>query len=147
MKIGLDIDGTISENVEFFATLSQSDRFEVHIITGRDPADKIETLEELTSLGINFHTIHYADGWEDKGRICKELGLEVIFDDQDEYITHIPCSTLVFKPRNGGNWNAAKMDWLTKPANACEKKTSGITSEWLTKVAKRNAEEENKRSQ
>lgn len=121
MKIGLDIDGTICENAEFFSALSQSDKFEVHIITGRDPSDKIETLDELTNLGIKFHTIHYADNWEDKGRICKELGLSVMFDDQDEYIKHISLDTLVMKPRNGGNWNDAKMSWYTKPADNCHK--------------------------
>lgn len=121
IKIGLDIDGTILENPQFFAALSHSDNIETHIITGRDIKEHLETLVELARYGIKYERLHYADDWADKGRLCKELGIQIMFDDQDEYITHISCDTLVMKPRNGGNWNGATNKWYTKPANDCGK--------------------------
>ena len=121
IKIGLDIDGTITEHPEFFAALSQSEKFEVHVITGRGAEDIKDTTAELTALGIRWDKIHHADNWEDKGRVCKELGIEVMFDDQDEYISRISCDTLVLKPRNGGNWNSARMGWVGKVFDASQK--------------------------
>lgn len=120
IRIGLDIDGTITENPKFFAALTQSENFEVHIITGRDITDHLETLVELARSGIRSDGLHYAENWEDKARLCKELGIQIMFDDQDEYITHISPDTLVFKPRNGGNWSSEKKEWLTKPPNNCD---------------------------
>lgn len=119
ITIGLDIDGTILENPSFFSMLSNLEDFYVYIITGRDSADHQETIAELKSFGIKFISVHYAKNWEDKGRLCKDLGIRVMFDDQDEYIAHIPEDILVMKPRNGGNWNYDKKDWMTKPPNNC----------------------------
>ncbi len=124
MKVGLDIDGTILENPEFFAALSQSETLEIAIITGRDIIDHDETVKELDELGIKYDDIHYAEDWEDKGRLCKELGIQIMFDDQDEYIEHISPDILVMKPRNGGNWDFNKKSWYTKPPNSCDKKTN-----------------------
>jgi hypothetical protein len=119
MKIGLDIDGTISENSAFFATLAKSPDFEIYIITGRDQSDHKETLDELRRYDIQHKGVYYADNWEDKGRLCKDLGVKIMFDDQDEYIHHIPLDILVMKPRNGGNWNEKKDTWLVKPISTC----------------------------
>jgi uncharacterized HAD superfamily protein len=115
MKIGLDIDGTITDKPEFFALLTQNPNFEVHIITGRDKDWNLATIADLAKWGIRYDQIHYADNWLDKGRICAEQGLEIMFDDMDEYIKHIPEPTTVFKIRNGGNWSPKKVEnsgWL-----------------------------------
>lgn len=123
-KVGLDIDGTILENAKFFSELSQSESFEIFIITGRDFTDHADTLKELKDLDIRYDSVHYAEDWEDKGRLCGELGIQILFEDQDEYISHIPLETLVMKPRNGGNWNSGKKDWYTKKPSSCGNNTA-----------------------
>lgn len=123
MKIGLDIDGTITEYSGFFADLARVNDFQIYVITGRDPLDHQETLAELQRYDIRHNGVYYAENWEDKARLCQDLGIRIMFDDQDEYIEHMPPDILVMKPRNGGNWNFDKKTWLTKPANDCTDKS------------------------
>jgi uncharacterized HAD superfamily protein len=113
IKIGLDMDGTITEFPDFFAALTRSDQFEVHIITGRGPEHEEITKLELEKFGIRFDKLHLVDAtWAEKGKICKDLGIQIMFDDMDEFIKHISPDTMVFKVRNDGNWNGAHNDWI-----------------------------------
>lgn len=112
MKIGLDIDGTITDYPKFFSILSKTEQFEVHIITGRGEEDRQSTIEELAAYNIRYDYIHFVDvDWKNKGEICKKYGIDMMFDDMDEYINNIPMSTTVFKVRNEGNWNDKSNRW------------------------------------
>jgi uncharacterized HAD superfamily protein len=111
MKVGVDIDGTITDYPEFFSTLIRSDIFEIHIITGRDPSWHEETISDLDKFGISkFEKIHYANDWSDKGKICVDNNIKVLFEDMDEFIASIPDSVAVFKIRNNGNFKRGM--WL-----------------------------------
>ncbi len=115
MIIGLDIDGTITDCAKFFKHLSEQFGPEnVYIITGRDPEDLEYTKAELDGHGIVYNKILHARDWHDKGRFCSMHEIDVLFEDQDEYIEHIPPTTMVFKPRNGGNYDFRGGFWLTK---------------------------------
>ncbi len=112
LKIGLDIDGTITDYPAFFAIISKIDQFEIHIITGRGEDDRQSTIEELAQYGVRYDYLHFVDvNWHGKGQICKDYNIDFMFDDMDEYINNIPVSTAVFKVRNEGNWNTLSNKW------------------------------------
>ena len=117
MIIGIDLDGTITEGRKFFETLTYANRTyggETHILTARGEEDRELTIEELKNLQIRYDHLHMVEpgDWAAKGRICEEFGIQILFEDMDEFIHHIPESTLVMKVRNAGNW--ANGMWLTK---------------------------------
>lgn len=113
IKVGLDLDGTITDFPDFFAALSHSDKFEVHVITGRAEEHRDETIAELRGYGIKYLQIHFVDAvWDKKGEICEKLGIQIMFDDMDEFINHINDSTMVFKVRNPGNWDSDNKNWI-----------------------------------
>lgn len=113
IKIGLDMDGTITDFPDFFAALSKSDQFEIHVITGRGPEHEAVTIQELEKFGVRFDKLHLVDAtWKMKGEICKNLGIQIMFDDMDEFIKHISPDTMVFKVRNDGNWNETHSSWI-----------------------------------
>jgi hypothetical protein len=112
IKVALDVDGTIDLHDGFFAALSRVPVFEVHIVTGRGPEDRELTLKELAAWGVAHAGLHFADRWEDKARLCKELGISIFFEDQDEYIRWVPEGILVFKGRSGGNFDFDAGCWV-----------------------------------
>jgi hypothetical protein len=103
MLIALDIDDTITRHPAFFAFLSQSLIAAGHgvaIVTFR--TDRESTSAELDAWGIAYtHLITASldpdsedgtDPW--KARICKELGVDVLFDDSPEVLRHVSPSIL-----------------------------------------------------
>jgi len=112
VAIGIDIDGTIDECPEFFSKLSNAFADATYILTGRDPEDVADTAKDLSEFGISFDTIHHAENWEDKAKICQKHKIRIMFEDQDEYIEHIPEDVLVLKVRNGGNYDFKNGKWL-----------------------------------
>jgi len=106
--LGLDIDGTIDENPQFFSHLSQSYPGRVVIITYRK--DKQKAINDVTKHGIYFDQIVLVNSLSDKARVIKEEGVKIYFDDQDECIINIPSDVTVLKVRNGGNFVDGK--WL-----------------------------------
>lgn len=96
MKIGLDLDGTITDAPEFFSLLTNlfTPQHEVHIITYRDD-NKEDVAAELKSYGITFTDIHLPP-WEEKDapawkrKIAKELDLDVMFEDSPEVLDQMP---------------------------------------------------------
>jgi hypothetical protein len=120
MKYGLDIHGVSDTKKKFFSLFSQraiANGHEVHVITGNMRTPQIEA--ELKEYGI--HYTHFfgvadkllADGkvafWKDKdnpffdekdwnkvkGEYCAEQGINLHFDDSDEYRKHF--TTLYLK--------------------------------------------------
>ena len=119
MRVGLDIDGLLDERPEFFAFLSTALRAGGHfvaILTYRDPAREEQTHRQLAAWGIRYDELHFARSLSDKGRLCRELHIDVYFDDQDECAVGVDESTTVFKIRNGGNFDFATKKWLSTPA-------------------------------
>lgn len=119
MRIGLDIDGLLDERPEFFAFLSVALRASGHfvaILTYRDPEAHEQTENQLAAWGIGFDELHFASSLSDKGRLCRELRIDVYFDDQDECVVSVDEPTTVFKIRNGGNFDFAANKWLSRGA-------------------------------
>jgi hypothetical protein len=100
MKVAIDIDGTISEHPEFFAVLSAALRAAGHqvlVLTYRDPARAEATRAHLAKWRIEFDDLVIAPSLEAKGELCGALGVDLLFDDQDECIAAVPERVLVFK--------------------------------------------------
>jgi hypothetical protein len=116
MRIGLDIDGLLDERPEFFALLSEALRAAGHfvaVLTYRDPTSREKTATQLSGWGIAFDELHFAESLPDKARLCRELKLDIYFDDQDECVAGIDEVTTVFKIRNGGNFDFVAKKWLS----------------------------------
>jgi hypothetical protein len=116
MRIGLDLDGLLDERPAFFAFLTAALRSGGHfvaVLTYRDPDSRPRTEAALVGWGILFDELHFARSLSDKGRLCRELGIDVFFDDQDECIQDVSEGTTVFKVRNGGNFDFEERKWLS----------------------------------
>lgn len=116
MRIGLDVDGLLDERPDFFAFLSAALRAGGHfvaVLTYRDPASRGRTEKQLAAWGVEYDELHFAQSLADKARLCREVGIDVYFDDQDECVVGVDQSTIVFKIRNGGNFDFATKTWLS----------------------------------
>jgi uncharacterized HAD superfamily protein len=116
MNIALDIDGTISEHPEFFATLASGFRSAGHrilILTYRDPAREATTRAELARWGIVFDELVFAESLAAKGALCEQHAVDLFFDDQDECIVTVPERVIVCKLRNGGNFDYERQQWVS----------------------------------
>lgn len=109
-SIGLDLDGTIDESLNFFQWLSQSWRGMVYIITYRSNRSKAE--EDLYKYGIRYDQLILVSSFKQKAAIIQREGIEIYFDDQDEMTADIPENVTVFKIRNGGNFDFVDRTWL-----------------------------------
>src|SRR5258707_15789861 len=86
MRIGLDLDGLLDERPDFFSFLTAALRAGGHfvaVLTYRDPESRARTEAQLAGWGITFDELHFARSLSDKGRLCRELDIDVYFDDQD----------------------------------------------------------------
>jgi hypothetical protein len=116
MRIGLDLDGLLDEHPAFFRFLTGALRAAGHyvgILTYRDPESRTRTEASLASWGIVYDEIHFARSLQDKGRLCRELAIDIYFDDQDECLVGVDERTVVFKIRNGGNFDFKQRKWLS----------------------------------
>jgi hypothetical protein len=116
MRVGLDIDGLLDERPDFFALLSAALRAAGHfvaILTFRDPDTRSRTEGQLAGWGISYDELHFARSLSDKGRLCRELNIDVYFDDQDECVVGVSEKTTVLKIRNGGNFDFAAGKWVS----------------------------------
>lgn len=116
MRIGLDFDGLLDEQPGFFQFLTLQLRAAGHfvaVLTYRDPATRDHTEGQLDSLGIHYDQLHFAQSLADKGRLCRELEIDIYFDDQDECLVDVGEQTTVFKIRNGGNFDFDDQKWLS----------------------------------
>ena len=89
MRVGLDLDGLLDERPAFFALLAAALRAGGHfvtVLTYRDPDSRQRTESQLAGWEIRYDELHFARSLPDKGRLCRELDLDVYFDDQDECI-------------------------------------------------------------
>jgi hypothetical protein len=116
MRIGLDLDGLLDERPDFFAFLTTALRAGGHfvaVLTYRDPDSQPRTEAQLAGWGIAYDELHFARSLSDKARLCRELAIDVYFDDQDECLRDVGERTTVFKVRNGGNFDYNERRWLS----------------------------------
>src|SRR5262249_35689514 len=116
MRIGLDLDGLLDEQPAFFAFLTAALRAGGHfvaVLTYRDAEARQRTEATLAGWGVAYDELHFARSLDDKGRLCRELDLDVYFDDQDECLVGVDERTTVFKIRNGGNFDFGERKWLS----------------------------------
>lgn len=106
--LGLDLDGTIDENPEFFRILSQVWPGAVIIVTCRDNRDA--TVDVLKQFGIHYDDLVLVKRLQDKAAAIAERNIKIYIDDQDECLQDIPDSVTVLKIRNGGNFEDGR--WL-----------------------------------
>lgn len=110
LKVGFDIDGTITEEQDFFAKFSKivkANGGKVFIVSSRtDNAFVLkETKQELKQLGIHFDEIYLLPDFESakancarleldwyqkyifqKINFCKEKNIQIFFEDEDKVI-------------------------------------------------------------
>lgn len=107
MIIALDIEDTITRRPEFFATITKALRNDGHriiIITFRlDRAATTDDLErwaihydELVTCSLDEHLEHDLEAW--KGRVCRERGVDIFFEDNPAVLRHVDPSVACFMP-------------------------------------------------
>lgn len=106
--LGIDIDGTITENPVFFQVLTNNWPGIVVIITYRDNLNSI--IEFLNDNFIKYDKIIISQF--DKSKAITENDIDVYFDDQDEMIKNIDSKVTVLKIRNEGNFDYNNKKWL-----------------------------------
>src|SRR5262249_22820298 len=92
LRIGLDLDGLLDERPDCFAFLAAALRGQGHfvaVLTYRDPASRPKAETQLAGWGIQYDELHFARSLRDKGRLCRELAIDVYFDDQDECVQDV----------------------------------------------------------
>ena len=113
LKIGIDLDDTITYCKPFFSMMTNAmqDMVEIYIITNREqtPENEVAIRKELDELGIRYHHLAVTDK---KAEYILREGITVFFDDTDEYFLSLPESVTVFKTREPWNFNFENHVWL-----------------------------------
>ena len=114
MKIAIDLDNTItasSQSEKFFVLLTKmfSPLHEIIILTNREPDTERVIMAELKELGITYTKIVIT---AHKDRYIIEHGIDIFFEDTDEYFLSLPESVLVFKVREDGNFDFKEKKWV-----------------------------------
>ena len=99
MRIGIDMDATITEMPAFFVILAKAFRVaghKIYVVTYRAQQDRRNTEIELRELGIEYDELHLSDVHIDEGigvfkaRMARELDLDIFFDDMPEALADMP---------------------------------------------------------
>lgn len=114
MKIAIDLDNTITaskSSVEFFRILTAAliSEHQIIIISNREESDRGTTEEELDVLGIRYNKVVLT---HNKAEYILKNGVEILFEDTDEYFLELPESVTVFKIREDGNFNYNTHKWF-----------------------------------
>jgi len=98
VKVGIDIDETITEAPWFFKALCgglKKDGHEVFILTFRHKEMKKETEQMLEDLGIVYDKVFYGEGLIDydlKAEIAEKHGINVMIDDNRAVLQAMPLT-------------------------------------------------------
>lgn len=100
MRIGLDLDDTITALPEWFSVVTKAlvaAGHEVHVITYRSPGTEAEVQVELAELGIEYTGLHLPTAGELppawKSRVAGELELDLMIEDSPEVLVRMPKGT------------------------------------------------------
>jgi len=110
-KIGVDLDGTISEYPDFFRLFTKAMAeagCKTYIITDRPPGTESDVAAELHHYGITYHVIKITSN---KAAFIQQEGISVLFDDMDHYFRHLPQEVAVFKIRQNYNFDFQRSIW------------------------------------
>ena len=111
LKIGIDLDGTISEYPEFFKLFTKAVAdagCKIYIITDRTAGTEPEVRGELERYGITYHIIKIT---AEKAKYILKEGIGVLYDDVDEYFLELPEEVAVFKIRQKYNFDFVRKKW------------------------------------
>lgn len=113
LKIGIDLDDTITYCPTFFSMMTNAmrDMVEIHIITNREqtPENKVAIRKELDELCIRYDHLAVTDK---KAEYILNNGITIFFDDTDGYFLNLPESVRVFKIREPWNFDFEKHVWI-----------------------------------
>jgi len=110
MKIALDIDGTITRYPEFFSKLSHIWDDDVYVISFRYSMDSC--VEDCKKYNIKYKEIFLAKNEDSKAEICDRLGIEVLFDDDPDFLVHCKKNMLALMVRNEDNFDYKEKQYL-----------------------------------
>ena len=107
MRIGIDIDDTITRCPEFFALISRAlvaGGHEVYVISYREGQEAVRA--ELGGWGIAYSDVvlptneelDNAGFYEWKVQTCRRLKIDVLFEDMPEVINRLDDSVVAFMP-------------------------------------------------
>ncbi|MHC4479028.1 MAG: hypothetical protein ACYTEL_25670 [Planctomycetota bacterium] len=111
LKIGVDLDGTISEYPQFFKVFTKAMAeagCKVYVITDRMPGTERSVAAELEQYGMTYDTIKITS---DKAGFILAEGISVLFDDMNRYFAELPEEVAVFKVRQKYNFDFRRMMW------------------------------------
>ena len=111
MKLGLDLDGTITRYPEFFSKLSHLWDDDVYIITFRYP-DREVAENDLHQHNIKYTDIIFAKNEDSKAEECQKLGIDIFFDDDPYFLVHFKKNVALFMVRNEENFDYEKKQFL-----------------------------------
>lgn len=115
MKIGVDLDATITAYPEFFSVFTKAMAqagHEIHIITNRPTGTEEFVAAELAEHHITYHSVKIT---RDKANYVMAEGISVLFDDMDEYFVDLPETVAVFKVRQHYNFDFNEKKWQCSP--------------------------------
>lgn len=113
IKIGVDLDGTISEYPQFFRVFTKAMAeagCKIYVVTDRIPGTRGLVARELRQYGITYHAIKITS---DKAGFLLDEGISVLFDDMDRYFLELPEEVAVFKIRQKYNFDFDGLTWRT----------------------------------
>ena len=117
LTVALDLDGTLDASLAataFFRFLSTTLRAAGHrvVILSYRPFLRATAEQQLAEWGIVYDHLFWAESRADKGDLCRKLGVDVFFEDNDECIALVDDRTQVLKVRNLLNFDFASKKWM-----------------------------------
>lgn len=113
MKIGIDLDNTITEYPEFFSLMTNAlhSFAEIFVITNREKSirSRENIKDELELMNIFYHHIIITG---EKADFILENDINILFEDTDEYFLELPEKVKVFKIREAGNFDFGQKKWI-----------------------------------
>lgn len=112
MKIAIDLDATITMYPKVFSAMSQAFKaagHEVYILTDRVPGTENEVTAMLDELRIEYDYLMIT---KDKASYIVQQGIEVLYDDTDQYFSGLPETVAVFKVRGHYNFDYRLKKWI-----------------------------------
>lgn len=118
MKIGIDLDGTITAYPKIFELFTESWKsfgHEIHIVTDRKEGTEDQVQKLLEECRISYGHIKITGN---KAAYIMQEGIEVLFEDTDEYFLGMPESVCVFKIRELYNFDFSAKKWIVSEKTA-----------------------------
>jgi len=114
MKIAIDLDNTITADKNsalFFRIITHLliPENDIIIISNRDESDWDNTEQELDVLEIRYNKLVLT---ANKAGYVLKNGINILFEDTDDYFLEIPESVTVFKIREEGNFSFSAKKWI-----------------------------------